>query len=405
MDPEWNSQPPKGTLACILCKSVISFHNKDKNQYFMHMAKDHGAFFNINLMLIINLLERRQILKLIDNIKSGENEMHTKSVEVQTEGWHKEERIVDDDIAVVETVPAISNTMMAMEGNSPGVNDHIEELRKFLGQISSGDYNKQKSSSYEETSDVSMDFSNSDVENSLSHPLNNEEFNVPSDTELEEVITISTPITNRSKRIKREFIENQVDPMDVLLEEDSEEFNILDVTNEDLVLTPGGPRPIEDYASFVPGAVIPPSYNPTESFSKNEDVDNTTAEEVIEKPGDIMQLQTNMAFKKHKDDIISYLLSCSDYFKRFPKQIVTATKERAQSFTEVDPILPKGWRSKSMPRKGGREPNRLDKEFLSPELKVFRSKIAVLEYMKAMGGYTEEELNAVMPVKIKKERK
>ena len=38
-------------------------------------------------------------------------------------------------------------------------------------------------------------------------------------------------------------------------------------------------------------------------------------------------------------------------------------------------------------------------------MKVFRSKIAVLEYMKAMGGYTDEEMFKVLPVKVKREKK
>ena len=59
------------------------------------------------------------------------------------------------------------------------------------------------------------------------------------------------------------------------------------------------------------------------------------------------------------------------------------------------------------------------KEFLSPEFKIFRfsntsffamfnsfclrSKVAVVEYMRAMGGYSDEEMFRVLPMNVKKE--
>ena len=55
-------------------------------------------------------------------------------------------------------------------------------------------------------------------------------------------------------------------------------------------------------------------------------------------------------------------------------------------------------------RKAGKSLGRQDKEYLSPEMKVFRSRIAVVEYMKAMGGYSDDEMFKVLPVKVKSER-
>jgi len=37
-------------------------------------------------------------------------------------------------------------------------------------------------------------------------------------------------------------------------------------------------------------------------------------------------------------------------------------------------------------------------------MKVFRSRIAVVEYMKAMGGYSDDEMFRVVPVKVKSEK-
>jgi len=218
MDPAWNNPPPKGTLPCILCKSVISFPNKDKKKYFKHMQKDHGAFYNINLILIINLLERKQILKLIANIKSGETEEKKKSTsdaEVQTEVFFNPtvyEPITEEDIVVVDSGYPIPQPMM-MSGSrnttDPDVlNKQIDEIRKYLGQM--GDEVGKDTLNDDSINDsdgnlARMNENNIDIENSNS---NSQGFDLPNDLELEEVITISTPKPGKARkerRLKKEF--------------------------------------------------------------------------------------------------------------------------------------------------------------------------------------------------------
>ena len=99
--------------------------------------------------------------------------------------------------------------------------------------------------------------------------------------------------------------------------------------------------------------------------------------------------------------IIDFITKESEYFKEKPKEISNSTEARALKFTETDPSLPDGWRARAFVRKRGR----VDYEYLSPELKVFRSKVGVVEYMKAMGGYTDIEMDRVCPgIRIKKEK-
>ena len=430
MDPSWNSQPPKGTLPCILCKSVISFPNKDKKKYFKHMKKDHGAFYNINLILIINLLERKQILKLIANIKSGENEEKKKSVsdaEVQTDAFYQPidyQPITDDDIVLIDSGHPVPKPIQMTESNTP-INAQIEEIRRFLGQISDG---SGQLTDIAETMDIS-DENPTVVESSNTTTQGSFEVEVPSDFELEEAIPMSTPKANKVKKVKREFIEPNpsLDPIEVMLEGE-DEFNILDMTNDDFILTAGGPQPIQDYTSFVPGSVIPWSYNPMDSvepISQNFSIpveipenpftnpNSTDSDEFNKSIQDVLQSENmnytnieNLIEKKTAKDMLTiYLQNCSEYFKKFPKQITSASQERALRFTETDPTLPAGWKVKTFDRKTGKSTGRQDKEFLSPEMKVFRSRIAVLEYMKAMGGYSEEEMFKVLPIKVKREKK
>ena len=101
--------------------------------------------------------------------------------------------------------------------------------------------------------------------------------------------------------------------------------------------------------------------------------------------------------------IIDFITKESDYFKEKPKEISTSSEARALKFTETDPSLPEGWRARSFVSKRGR--GRVDWNYLSPELKVFRSKVGVVEYMRAMGGYSDAEMDRVCPgIRIKKEK-
>ena len=73
-----------------------------------------------------------------------------------------------------------------------------------------------------------------------------------------------------------------------------------------------------------------------------------------------------------------------------------------EKFDRDDPSFPSGWRVKVTFRKGQQAGKEI-REFLSPEFKVFRSKVAVVEYMRAMGGYTDTEIHKVLPVTVKRE--
>ena len=368
------------------------------------------------------------ITKLIANIKSGENDEKKKSfsdAEVQTDTFYQPvdyQPITDDDIVVFDSGLPVPQPIMMTESNTP-INAQIEEIRRFLGQISDAS---------EQPTDIAEIMDISDINPTVVKRNNTEnsfELEVPSDFELEEAISMSTPKVNKVKKVKKEFVEPNpnLDPIEVMLEGE-EEFNILDMTNDDFVLTAGGPQPIKDYTSFIPGAVIPLSYNPMDSIdpiSPNFSIPVETSENAFINPNnsgsddlnqsiqDVLHSENmnytnieNLIEKKtNKDMLTIYLQNCSEYFKKYPKQITSASQERALRFTETDSTLPGGWKVKTFDRKTGKSTGRQDKEFMSPEMKVFRSRIAVLEYMKAMGGYTEEEMFKVLPVKVKREKK
>ena len=64
-----------------------------------------------------------------------------------------------------------------------------------------------------------------------------------------------------------------------------------------------------------------------------------------------------------------------------------------------DPTLPTGWKIKKYKSKA--ETNRVHCEYLSPQNQVFRSRKAVVEHMKKVGSYTEEDFRTVEAGNVK----
>ena len=236
-----------------------------------------------------------------------------------------------------------------------------------------------------------------------------------SDIELDEAIpSHSTPNSKDVVKIKQEKIDyfippdSSLDPIEIFL--DGEDFNILDVTKEDLVLTPGGPMQISDYSNFQPGALIPPQYDPSgevESPAEEKFTDLNDRNSKVEKrkrnPDVYSRDDSDSTRKlntKEKDLVCLYLREESQYFKKTKNEVSSSSRDRAVKFTEGDGTLPEGWKCRTFSRKNGR----VDYEYLSPEFKVLRSRVGVVEYMKAMGGYTELEMARVLPVRINKEK-
>ena len=85
------------------------------------------------------------------------------------------------------------------------------------------------------------------------------------------------------------------------------------------------------------------------------------------------------SLKRKEDTQLS--TSCSPS----PNQTKTCSEEKALTFTETDPNLPEGWKIRTSNR--NQLTGRHDKEFLSPELRLFRSRVAVVKYLKVMDGF------------------
>jgi len=86
-----------------------------------------------------------------------------------------------------------------------------------------------------------------------------------------------------------------------------------------------------------------------------------------------------------------------EYFMKFPNQIKKGSPSD-ERFILQDPSMPDGWKVREIHRPSGR----VEKEFLSPDFMVFRSRISMVEYMKYMDKYTEEEIERAERDLVKK---
>lgn len=356
------------------------------------MRRDHGAFYNIGLILIINLLDKGTSIKLIQDIYrekySRRRKDQSKEASAQTEA----------DVADAE----VQTDFVEGSDSKFSGGQFLSDLQHFVTNLQLGTSQMTDQESWQE-SDISL---NTEISTG-------DDLFIPSDIELDEAISTSTPNSKEVVKIKQEKIDffippdPSLDAIEILL--DGKDFNILDVTKEDLVLTPGGPMPISDYSNFLPGALIPPQYDPTgevvapaekifdDSNDKISKVEKRKRQSVVHSPDSEATKKQNT---KEKDLVCFYLKEESQYFKKTKNEISSSSRDRAIKFTEVDETLPEGWKCRQFTRKNGR----VDYEYLSPELKVLRSRVGVSEYMKAMGGYTEVEMARVLPVRIKKEK-
>ena len=87
--------------------------------------------------------------------------------------------------------------------------------------------------------------------------------------------------------------------------------------------------------------------------------------------------------------------SSSQYFKNNPKMMSTARESSISLFDQINPSLPPGWRLRVLTvisKTGDKATNR---HYLSPEMKVLKSGMAVVEYLRLQGEFNIDQLKVL----------
>merc|ERR1712228_821618 len=86
-------------------------------------------------------------------------------------------------------------------------------------------------------------------------------------------------------------------------------------------------------------------------------------------------------------------VSMSKYFQKNPKMMQTARERSCLLFTEVTDNLPHGWKFRNVEVNNKITGEKsMAKHFLSPERKVLKTGLAVIEYLRLKGGIDYETL-------------
>ena len=381
MDPNWlKSELPKDCYQCILCHAVIPVKNKKKDKFEKHLRSDHGIFYNRNLILVICFLGRIQFFKLIDSIKS---EKQTRDSEAQTEKPFSSDATMQTDDVTIETCQdneddPDEDTENDHDGDTDDEEDDPVTTQTLMDQIDKLTSVLKLNGQQDAQTLDELTFRDHHSTSSLE---TFEDTYDDSASEISDVCDQSLVSNDEHDEAESEDTE----PMDELMDKvQSQTDNMALTYNDTASVASNNEVQLEE------------AVRQQEEVSKSNE-NQMDQNEAIESP--------NKRRKVNHDNtsemIIDFVTKQSDYFKEKPKEIANSTEARALKFTETDPSLPEGWRVRAFVRKRGR----MDFEYLSPELKVFRSKVGVVEYMKAMGGYSDTEMDRVCPgIRIKKEK-
>ena len=321
MDPSFkSSEQIKDTLTCLLCQAVICYKNRDKKKFVNHMRRDHGAFYNIGLILIINLLDKGTSIKLIQDIYREKYSKRKREFGEFAEMHQPKEAFAQTEPSVADA--EVQTDFIEDSESKFSGGEFLSDLQHFVSNLQLGTSQMTDQESWEESEKIETSA--------------DDDLYIPSDVELDEAIpSHSTPNSKDVVKIKQEKIDyfippdSSLDPIEIFL--DGEDFNILDVTKEDLVLTPGGPMQISDYSNFQPGALIPPQYDPSgevESPAEEKFTDlndrNSKVEKRKRKPDVYSRDDSDSTRKlntKEKDLVCLYLREESQYFKKTKNEV------------------------------------------------------------------------------------
>ena len=132
----------------------------------------------------------------------------------------------------------------------------------------------------------------------------------------------------------------------------------------------------------------------TEEGVFTNDDSTAVAKDIIHEIVPVIDVDASDAAKKETDEIVD--ISSSAYFVKNPKVIATARGKSLGWFDDLpagSDLLPSGWKQRSLEATNNKTGEKtLIKHYLSPEQKVLKTGLAVVEYLRIKGGMEKEEL-------------
>jgi len=439
---------PPGTVCCILCRGMIAYRNNDTTRFTNHMNYEHGAYFDMEFLLAACLMDEeerkavRNVMELKYKSQNKENggsksspkkrpssavnseEMNSSKIP-RTEKEVQIKKEVSDEIRIL---PEDWNVSKSSEDAEKKENEekvsfkcdgceksfvHRKALQTHqvkFGHLASPQptaaaaHTPTQITKAPSPSEFSCKVPNCKYTGSKSKDLQSHVARMhktvtptppvpatppptgaptqnPPSSELFSNMARSwakkkgtpkaTPPKNQNKtlKVKKEPVDNGKNES---LQENSE-----NPTNESL-----------DISSNASGSVVTDSScdnidtSLDESSSENRTVEDTT----------FVAIDSSSVNETENADEVN--IGKSKYFKANPQTVSTLTEKSAaaEQFTVLDEKLPAGWKVKEILHefKSGRKERK--RNYLTPDLKILKTGLAVLEYMRLSGKYSAKEI-------------
>jgi len=351
------------TLCCILCHGTIIFRNRDKMRFREHMRMEHGAFFDLDFLLascLMDVQKKEELAKTVTSFEFREETLFENTYEK------------DDQIS-----SALQQTEVKPEPPLKKKRGRKKKVKEISDQpdVSGAETGDESSYSDLETSD-GMDVSSSS--------LGGEGRSV------EEIL-----LGEAGEGVKERFV--------CQAEGCGKSYNSKNnrMTHEKKAHGILGPRAAkrqrmslaEDTVPTQPDQEDKSSQHDSQAPVSNSFLTDTSLE--LEDAMDDIKGEEDTFQEEEKKAVGEMDFSSSQYFKNNPKMLATARESSISLFDQVNPCLPPSWRMRVLTvisKSGDKATNR---HYLSPEMKVLKSGMAVVEYLRLKGEFDIDQLKVL----------
>ena len=419
---------PKGSISCLMCKASIQFNRDQKvhHEYNRHLEDHHGVIFHHEVFLSINLLSFEFLGKIIEEFhKSGDfssciprpNKFGEEVINIEVDSDRPDEKTtkVEKDTSVLNKCETCNLEYYLLKDMIKCVNKHKMDETKNQLKILKEEKRLSKSKALKRTSammteeipvkkskmsgdkpganrlddDMMAPIDNAITEKSEPKKANPtpKKLAARPPTPMKPSLVSDSPKTILScdqcsfttfknialkKHKKQEHSHEKVYPCHLC-----EKYFVTESNRDDHVCDVFAKRNEEM------GTALAEALNSSDKPQDQKAIVPNLEETVVQKENqESSKSDENLAKPRSFDEIFKI----SEYFSAFPKQCRRGYESDKLKYKLVDAdVFPEGWFYRTVGSRG-------DREFLSPDYVIFRSKKAAGEYMKCMGIYSSEVL-------------
>ena len=428
---------PKGSISCLMCKASIQFNKDQKvhHEYNRHLQDHHGVIFHLDVFLSINLLSVEYLRNIIEEFhKSGgissfiprPNNFSEEVIDIEAEADRPAEKTknVEKETSVLNKCETCNLEYYLLKDMIKCVNKHKMEDNKNQLNILKEEKRVSKSKASKRSSSMMMeetplkkiklqsietgnkktvekpgakrlDDMMAQIDNAIAEKFEPKKVKptpkkiaARPPTPMKPPTVSDSPKTTLScdecsfktfknialkKHKKQEHSNEKVYPCHLC------DAYFVSERNRDDHICDSIAKKNQEIGTALAEALS------NSDKPKDQDIDRaTTLEETT--PQKENQETNNSSKKLGKPRQFDEIVKMSEYFSAFPKQCRKGYESDKLKYKLVDAdLFPEGWFYRSVGSRG-------DREFLSPDYVIFRSKKAAGEYMKYMGIYGTEVL-------------